>query len=66
MSIVVKGAWVPLYDRARTIITSHYDVLADADRDYLVSLYARKIVWGTNYQLKRINQIEAALNNQPA
>lgn len=52
-----------LHRRCGEIIKKYHDVLNDDDRLYLQSLYSRRIVWGTEHQNKRVDKIEAALNN---
>lgn len=63
MSVVLKGAWVPLHERAKKMLEQHWSTIGDSDKLYLQSIYSRQIVWGTAFQLKRIEQLEAALNN---
>lgn len=58
MSVVVNGAFKPIHERAKKLLNQHYDALSDFDRDYLCSLYSRKIVFGTKFQAKRITGIE--------
>lgn len=62
MSNAIKGRWIPLHERAQALLAAHYDALSISDRDYLYSLFARKIVWGTELQATRITKIEAQFN----
>ena len=66
MSIKINGPWIRLCVRADALLASHRDSLNDSELAFLLMLSHRKIVWGTENQVKRLNKIEAALNNQPA
>jgi len=59
----IAGAHTPLHKRAKAILTAHGDKLQDERRsDDLVFLNAmvnKHMVWGTEKQQKKLDEIEA-------
>lgn len=55
---VTATPWTPLYERAKKMLCSIHDNLSDQERDYLVSIEARKVVWGTPFMKQFITQVE--------
>jgi hypothetical protein len=66
MSIVIKGTWIRLCVRADAVLQAHADNLNESDTAFLKMLSEHKVVWGTARQAKRLDEIEAAINNPPA
>lgn len=64
MSEIKVTDWVSLHDRARNLLKTKYDKLTDWERDYLVSIESRKIVWGTQMQVQRLDEIEGKFKNE--
>lgn len=50
-----------LHDKCKNMLIRYFDALTDEDRDYLVSLESRKIVFGTEFQQQRVRDIELKL-----
>lgn len=66
MSIKVNGNWVSLHVRADKLLALQSPTLKAEDLTFLNSLSSRKIVWGTEYQVKRMDNIEAQFKNPTA
>lgn len=58
----IACAHTALWKRCEQLLRNHHDALDDQDRLYMQSLFSRRIIWGTEFQNKRVDEIEAQFN----
>lgn len=50
-----------LHERAKALLMAHFYDLNDSDREFLISIAGRYVVFGTELQNQRLDAIEKAM-----